>query len=124
VSLAQGTDAEVEERALAAFVHHYCLIPKSRSLEGLETMLSDAGPSSNLAQAAKVVALANIGTRLGRSSLVQKATILYSDMLHSFRMMIANATMSSAAELLMTAVLLGLYEVRIKFMNAWVLDFD
>jgi hypothetical protein len=123
VSLAQGTDAEVEECALAVFVHHYCLIPKCRSIAGLQIMLSHTGPSSTLAQAAKIVALANIGTRLGRSSLVQKARILYSDMLRSFRMMIANATISSA-ELLMTVVLLGLYEVRIKFMSTWMSDFD
>ncbi len=120
VNLVQATDAELEESALAAFVYHYCLVPKRSSIENLQTVLPHIGISSNLARAAKIGALANIGTRLGRPSLVQKAQILYSGMLPSFRTMVA--TMSSNAELLMTAVLLGLYEVCITFMSAELSD--
>ncbi len=105
---------------MAAFVYHYCIVPKSRSIGNLETMLSDIGASSSLARAAKIVALANIGTRLERPSLVQKARMLYSDMLPSFRTRIA--TMSGNAELLIAAVLLGLFEVRIKHTNVCLSD--
>ena len=102
---------------MEVFFHDYCLVPENRLLsrgylEGLETMISHKETSSNLIHATKVVAFANLGSRLGRSSLLQKARIIYSEMLCSFQVMISNATASNTAELLMTAVLLGLYEVR------------
>jgi hypothetical protein len=98
-------------------LHDYCLIPEhyllSRGyLDGLETLLAVAGPSSDLAQATKVVALASIGTKLNRPGLVHKARILYLEMLQSLQVIISNAGMARTAESLMTAVLLGLYEVR------------
>jgi hypothetical protein len=98
-------------------LHDYCLVPEhhllSRGyLDGLKTLLSDAGPSSDLVQATKVVALASIGTKLNRPGLVHKARIMYLEMLQSLQVMISNAGMARTAESLMTAVLLGLYEVR------------
>lgn len=102
---------------MEAFFHDYCLVPENRLLsrgylEGLETMISHDETSSNLIQAAKIVAFANLGSREGRSSLLQKARIMYSEMLHPFQVMISTATTFNTAELLMTAVLLGMYEVR------------
>ena len=120
--LTEGADADFEDLALEVFFHDYCLIPENRLLssgylEGLETFLFNAEPSSSLVQATKLVAFANIGSRFGRPALVQRARIMYSDMLHTFQMLISNPASSSTAELLMTAVLLGLYEVRTKFSN-------
>lgn len=80
-------------------------------LDGLETLLAAAGPSSDLSEAANIVAVANIGTKLCRPSLVHKARIRYSKMLHSLQVKISKAGMANATETLVTAVLLGLYEV-------------
>ena len=118
----EGPDAAFEDSALDLFFHDYCLVPENRLLssgylEGLETFLSHTEPSSNIVQAARLVAFANMGNKLGRPALVQKARILYSDMLHSFQIMISAPTESSTAELLMTAVLLGLYEVCVMITN-------
>ncbi|KAK9252704.1 hypothetical protein V1507DRAFT_212610 [Lipomyces tetrasporus] len=117
VSLPDGTDdAQLEDHAVTAFLNDYCLVPENHLLsrgylEGLETLLAQAGPSSDLAQATRVVALASIGTKLSRSALVHKARVMYSEMLHSLQVMISNAAMPSTAESLMTAVLLGMYEI-------------
>jgi hypothetical protein len=110
------SDAAFEARALESFLHDYCLVPENRVLsrgylEGLRTSISEAKPDSNVLQAARVVAFANLGSRLGMPNLVQKARVMYSEMLHSFQVMISYASTSNTAELLMTAVLLGLYEV-------------
>jgi hypothetical protein len=99
-------------------LHDYCLVPEhhlpSRGyLDGLETLLDVTGPSSDLAQATKVVALASIGAKLNRPGLVHKARIMYLEMLQSLQVVISDAGMARTAESLMTAVLLGLYEVRI-----------
>jgi hypothetical protein len=104
---------------VAAFFNDYCLVPSHCSisrgyLDGLETLLNSAGPKSELAEATHVVALANIGTKLRRPTLVHKARIRYYKMLHSLQVMISKAAMTKATESLMTAVLLGLYEVCIK----------
>lgn len=111
-----STDAEIEGRALGAFFSDYCLTPQNRLLsrgylEGLETLISHPKPTPNLLAATKVVALANIGTRCDRPVLLEKARVMYSDMLHSLQMMISQTTPSNTAELLMISVLLGLYEV-------------
>lgn len=110
------SDAEIEARALEGFFHDYCLVPENRILsrgylEGLQRLITKAKPNSNVLQAAKVVAFANLGSRFGIPNLVQKARTMYSEMLRSFQVMISHASASNTAELLMTAVLLGLYEV-------------
>jgi hypothetical protein len=110
------SDAAIEARALESFFHDYCLVPENRILsrgylEGLRTSIFEAKSDSSVLQAAKVVAFANLGSRLGMPNLVQKARVMYSEMLHSFQVMISYASTSNTAELLMTAVLLGLYEV-------------
>jgi len=64
-----------------------------------------------LAEATHVVALANIGLKLRRPALVHKSRIKYSKMLRSLQSMISKQSMAKATESLMTAVLLGLYEV-------------
>jgi hypothetical protein len=108
-------DAEIEYTAISEFLNDYGLNPKNCHSHGyfvgLETLLTHAGLNSNLAQATKIVALASIGTKLKRPSLVHKARTMYLAMLHSLQLMISNATLRNTTETLMTAVLLGLYEV-------------
>jgi hypothetical protein len=78
-------------------------------------LLNQSGSSSDLAQAAKTVALASSGTKLGRSALVHKAREMYSEMLQSLQKIILNGAMTNTAESLMTVVLLGMYEVRFRY---------
>ncbi|KAK9319181.1 hypothetical protein V1517DRAFT_60497 [Lipomyces orientalis] len=82
VSLPDGTDdPQLDDHAVTAFLNDYCLVLENRLLsrgylEGLETLLAQAGPSSDLAQATRVVALASNGTKLSRSALVHKARVI------------------------------------------------
>ncbi|KAK9369215.1 hypothetical protein V1509DRAFT_515848 [Lipomyces kononenkoae] len=110
--MAPCSDTELEIRAVEAFFHDYCLDPENRQfsrgfLAGLKTLISQAKPDSTVLQATKVVGFANLGTRLGLPHLVEKARVMYSEMLRSFQLMIAHASKLNTAELLMTAVLLG-----------------
>lgn len=109
-------DAQIEQRSLMTFFNDYCERSKDRSvsrgfLDGLETIIVYAGQSSNVAKAAKIVALAGIGNRLLRKTLVQKAERLYCELLSSFQKRLSEKTLCNTVELLVTASLIGLYEV-------------
>ena len=109
-------DSEIEHRALSAFLYDYCIVSKNRSLsrgylDDLESLLADAGPSSDIAKAAKIAAFASLGNKIGEPDLIYRANLLYSDLLRSFQVTMSNATTSNTIESLTTAVLLGLYEV-------------
>jgi hypothetical protein len=110
-----AVDAQIEINAQAAFIEDYCLIQESNLslgyLEGLQTLLAMAEPSSNIAQATEVVALASISSKLRRSTLLHKARMMYSALLRSFQMDISKTAFISETESIMTIVLLGLYEV-------------
>jgi hypothetical protein len=98
------------------FFDDYCVESTDRTLsrgflDGLRHLIDHAGPASDVAQAAKLVSLAGIGNRMDRPGLTYKAKLLYSSLISSFRTSISNATRSRTVESLMTAVLLGLYEV-------------
>lgn len=84
---------------------------------GLEALLVHTGRLSDLSQATKIAALASIGTKHGRPSLVHKARTMYSSMLHSLQLKISAGTMANTTETLMTAVLLGLYEVYLSMLQ-------
>lgn len=109
-------NSDYELHALAAFLEDYCIVSKNRMLsrgylEDLRPLLASAEPSSNIQKAAKIVALASLGNKSGEERLTHQASLLYSDLLHSFQMTVSNSDTSNAAESLTTAVLLGLYEV-------------
>ena len=78
---------------------------------GLEVMLHRLGWQSDLAKACKVVAFANHGIKLCRPVLTHKAEVLYHDLLGSLGKALADTAFATAAELLVIAALLGLYEV-------------
>ena len=80
-------------------------------LDDLESLLAHAGPSSDIANAAKIAAFASLGNKTGDPHLIHRASILYSDLLCSFQVTMSNAATSNTIESLTTAVLLGLYEV-------------
>lgn len=74
-------------------------------------MISKADPNSELVQACTLVALANIGNKLGNNMHRRRAESLYSSLLRSFRLRISNEATFATVESLITATLLGLYEV-------------
>lgn len=74
-------------------------------------MIAKAGPSSELIQACTIIALANVGKKLGNAMYINRAEGLYSLLLRSFRLSISNEAIFTTVESLITAALLGLYEV-------------
>ncbi|UKZ93379.1 uncharacterized protein TrAFT101_008294 [Trichoderma asperellum] len=74
-------------------------------------MISKADPNSELVQACTLVALANIGNKLGSTMHRRRAESLYSSLLRSFRLRISNEAIFATVESLITAALLGLYEI-------------
>lgn len=117
-NLYQSTeDAQIEYRALADFFRDYCLTSKNRSLSrgflnGLQSLVCAAASSSDIAQASKIVAFANFSKQSCQPRLAEKAKTLYYRMLHTLQSTISDTTKSDTVELLISIVLLGLYEVR------------
>ena len=110
------SDEKVENFAVRAFFYDYCITSMNQSLSrgylnGLEMMLDRLGWQSDLAKACKVVAFANHGIKLCRPTLTHKAEVLYHDLLGSLGKALANTAFVTTAESLVTATLLGLYEV-------------
>ncbi|KIW46773.1 uncharacterized protein PV06_02411 [Exophiala oligosperma] len=112
----QYDEEQIDKHALQTFFVDYCVSSADRSLsrgylDGLQTLLFHAGPQSEVSQAAKIVALANLGKKSNSPSLLERTRLLYSRLLHSFQRTISNPSTSSTIESFMTAVLLGLYEM-------------
>jgi hypothetical protein len=62
-------------------------------------------------QACTIIALTNLGRRLGNAMYINRAEGLYSLLLRSFRLSISNEAIFTTVDSLITAALLGLYEV-------------
>lgn len=109
-------DGPLESFALAVFVRDFCVPSTDHSVsrgffDDLPALLEDPGHTSDLAQAAKAVGLAALGNRTSEQAFVQKTRRWYGDVLRSFPRTLSNPKTSSTPQALMTAVLLGLYEV-------------
>ena len=107
----------VEEYALRAFFYDYCINSVNERvskgfLDGLERLIWTIGWQSDLANACRVVAFASHGTFLRRPRLIQQAEDMYQELLSSQAKAIANPVSVNMIETLLTAMLLGLYEVR------------
>jgi hypothetical protein len=74
-------------------------------------MVAEAGPSSELSKACTIVGLANLGKGLGNAMHRKRSESLYGSLLRSFRLSISNEAVFTTVESLITAALLGLYEV-------------
>lgn len=70
-----------------------------------------ADSSSDLARAANITALASMGKKSNRSSLVNKARVLYTHFLESLQTRLAHGSISRTPESLLVIVLLGIFEV-------------
>ncbi|KAL9110682.1 MAG: hypothetical protein Q9227_004859 [Pyrenula ochraceoflavens] len=106
------TDEKTEEYALRAFFYDYCVVSANPSLSrgflnGLEAMLHRQGQQSDLAKACKVVAFANNGRKLFRPMMMQKAEMMYHNLLGSLARAIENASPTNSVEFLMIAMLLA-----------------
>jgi hypothetical protein len=109
---------EIESSAFQTFISDYCISSSNRTasrgyLNGLESLIEKAVPASIIAQSCKIISLANLGKKAASPMLLQKAETLYFDLLPSFRWSISNEGKSTTIQSLITAVLLGLYEVSI-----------
>jgi hypothetical protein len=80
-------------------------------LSGLRSLLAPGDPSSDLARAARIVALAGRGNRQGRQDIIQDTAQQYGELLRSFQMSLSTRTGGPTIYDLMMAVLLGLYEI-------------
>ncbi|PMD32695.1 hypothetical protein L207DRAFT_440254 [Hyaloscypha variabilis F] len=107
---------QVEQFALGAFFYDYPIISTNREmsrgyLDGLEGMLQQLGPQSDLAKACKVVGFAAHGIKLRRPHLTKRAESFYQDLLGTLARGIDDPAFATSAESLMIAMLLGLYEI-------------
>ncbi|KAK9481539.1 hypothetical protein V1527DRAFT_486508 [Lipomyces starkeyi] len=108
--------AEIESLAVQTFISDYCISSSDRTvsrgyLNGLESLIEKAGSESSIAKSCKIISLANLGKKAASPMLLQKAETLYFDLLPSFRWTISSEGKSATIHSLLTAVLLGLYEV-------------
>lgn len=113
------TPDEAEEDAkpiLAAFVRDFVVESVNRRvsrgfLDGMPELLSAAGSSSELAQAAYIVETAVLGNQQGRLDMIDDAAQRYCSLLRSFQTTLLHREAHASIQNFMTAVLLGLYEV-------------
>ncbi|KIV87030.1 hypothetical protein PV11_02602 [Exophiala sideris] len=114
--LAEWHTIEFEQTARDFFLHDYCIVPSDPSLsrgylDGLPRLLEHCGPSSELSRVLTIVAFASYGNKYRRPEIAEKAKILYFELLQSFRSSILDVRSSNIVASLMTAVLLGIYEI-------------
>lgn len=113
----------IEQDARLEFFNDYSIVSSNRGLSrgylhGIQTMVAKAGLSSDLAKACTIVALANLGNKLGNITHIDRAKSLYCSLLQSFRLSISNEAVFATVESLITASLLGLYEVSSNIIKA------
>jgi hypothetical protein len=116
-TIADWRNSTFERETREQFLENYSLISSDRSLsrgylEGLRQLLVYSGPSSELSQAVTIVSFASYGHKHRRPEISTEAKFLYFQLLQSFQRTISNVATSNIVEPLLTAVLLGLYEVR------------
>ncbi|PYH90622.1 hypothetical protein BO71DRAFT_387273 [Aspergillus ellipticus CBS 707.79] len=110
------TPPAAEKTPLEVFLDDY-VVPSidptvSRGfLDGLPSFLHGADASSDLVMAAELVAYTSMGHRLGRPDLLDQAAQKYVGLLHSFRITLSSQIHGPTIETLVTAILLGLYEI-------------
>ena len=114
---ADWRNATFEREVREQFLQDYSVISSDRSLsrgylEGLRQLLVYCGPSSELSQAVTIVSFASYANKHSRPEISAEAKYLYFQLLQSFQRTISNVATSNIVEPLLTAVLLGLYEVR------------
>ncbi|RDW85949.1 hypothetical protein BP5796_04274 [Coleophoma crateriformis] len=100
------------------FFSDYVLASKDRSLsrgyfDGLEYLLKNANPDSELVHAARIVARASAASKCDLQDVLDKTRAEYSDILVAFESVLNDPDKCNTDEALMTAALLGLYEMMV-----------
>jgi hypothetical protein len=108
-----------EDYLFGIFFQDYCITPRDASmsrgyLSGLPNLVKTFGSSSNIAQAAKTVALASLGNLVKKPILLETAKLSYSRVLQTLRTTILDSNPEIIYQNFMVAVLLGLYEVSLQ----------
>ncbi len=113
---AEVTEEESDVLALRAFVYDSCIVSTNQNLSGgflsgLEKMAQQLGPKSNLVKACQAVAYANHGKPLNRPQLVDRAKLIYQELLGSFARAMESPASVNSRESKFIAMILGLYQV-------------
>lgn len=106
------TNSEIA--AVKEFFEDYVLVSRDRTLsrgyfDGLESLFNRASSDSELVSAVHIVALASAASKAGSQACVDNSR--YSEALAAFQKTLDNPDKCNADEALMTATLLGLYEM-------------
>ncbi len=106
----------IEEDARRVFFADYCIVSPNQDisrgyLSGLQAMIHKAGITSDVAKSCTTIALASLGRKLQDHRILRKAQNLHTSLLRSFSLSISNGDTFISVESLITATLLGLYEV-------------
>lgn len=80
-------------------------------LNGLPDMISKAGLNSDVTKACTTIALASLGKKVSDQSIFERAQRMHTLLLRSFSLSISSGDTFVSVESLITATLLGLYEV-------------
>lgn len=83
-------------------------------LNGLPDMISKAGLNSDVTKACTTIALASLGKKVSDQSIFERAQRMHTLLLRSFSLSISSGDTFVSVESLITATLLGLYEIIIK----------
>lgn len=106
----------IRQHALKTFLDDYVVSPAdtvlSRGfLDGLPALLAHVDASSDLAQATQLVANAGLGNRMNNPTSLEESRQQYGNLLRSFHRSLSHDIQALPIEALVTAVLLGLYEI-------------
>jgi hypothetical protein len=108
--------AQLERIAIATFFDDYAVVSADHTvsrgfLDGLKLLIQNAGESSDITQAMRIVALAGAANRTGHMSLLHRSRLIYGQLLGSLHRTFPGLLKHSTMESLMTIALLGIYEV-------------
>ncbi|KFY39722.1 hypothetical protein V495_05760 [Pseudogymnoascus sp. VKM F-4514 (FW-929)] len=111
-----SADDQLINDSVNSFYDDYVVVSADQAvsrgfLDGIQHLIRFAGESSNVAQAARVVALGGVANRLGRLDLLNRSRSMYGTLLGSFQTALLGPRTRNTMESLMTATLLGIYEV-------------
>jgi hypothetical protein len=114
--LVKPDDRQIASMATTSFFDDYVVRSADRNvsrgfLDGLKPLVQHAGESSEIGGAMRIVAIAGAANRYGRADLLYKTKLKYGQLLQSFRRALLHAEPGRTMEWLMTAALLGIYEV-------------
>jgi hypothetical protein len=118
-SLSQQEPNISEDYLFGIFFQDYCITPRDASmsrgyLSELPNLVKTFGSTSNIAQAAKTVALASLGNLVKKPIFLETAKLSYSRVLQTLRTTILDSNPEIIYQNFMVAVLLGLYEVSLQ----------